>query len=317
MPSTEQTPRSVVAIWAIRDRLEAQWRLALVVLLIGILALWATTGIFVIESGETGVRQRFGRLVSDADSAGLNAKLPSPLERVTVLDTSEVQTLALGGPIDRFLDLVTGDENLIRVHVTLQYRISSPADFLFATEDVPSVISQTVRGELIEAVAALPVDEVLTSAKAIVQQQVRHRAQKTLTSIGSGVSLITVNLQDVRPPREVADAFRQVVDARSFSQRIVSQANKRRDESLSLARAESNRLLRVAEAGSSSRTEVAGGDARRFLDLLQQYEASPRQTREDLVLDALSRSLPGARLVVLAPGNAPVNLNLEADPTTP
>jgi len=172
-------------------------------------------------------------------------------------------------------------------------------------------VTQTVRSELVESTATLGVDDLLTSAKAQVQQEIRERGQERLDAYASGVVLVSVNLQAVDPPREAETAFREVVDARAQAAQAVSRARAQRDRRLRLASGKVAQLTSAAEAEANRRLQAARGAALRFNDLLAQKRLSPDLTRTDLYTRAVKTVLPKTRLIVLAPGDLPsIDVNL-------
>jgi len=187
----------------------------------------------------------------------------------------------------------------------VQYRISRLGDFLFASESPKQLIEQTVRAEMVEAFGSRTVDDVLTSAKAEVEQQVRAQSQRRLDLYASGVTLTSVNLQSVDPPDEAAGAFRDVVNGRAEAAAGLSRARAEQDRSLRLASGEAAQLLSTAEAEAHGRSEAAQGSAARFQDLLARYQESPRLTRTDLYTRTMLEVLPQTKIVVLPPGEQP------------
>ncbi len=302
MSDEGHAPPSVRWLWRLRDRIaHTPRRLIRIGALLVVIAV-ASTGISMIESGDTGVLLRFGKVVRDDLPAGLVTTLPRVVDKVVSLDTAEVQRLSLAEELERLPDLVTGDENLIRTALAVQFRIASPGEFLFASEDVESVVEQIVRAELVEAVASHAVDDVLTSAKSLIQQQIRIRAQERLARLRLGVSLVTVNLRSVEPPREASAAFRDVLGARSRSAERVSRVGSQEDQALALARAEAHQLVSRAEAEASAREQSARSTAERFRGLVERDRLSSSQTRMELLAAARVAALSEARVIVIEDG---------------
>jgi membrane protease subunit HflK len=193
----------------------------------------------------------------------------------------------------------------------VQYTISDLGAYLFRTEDPQTLVTQAVRGALVQTVAALPVDDVLTSGKAQIQQNVRRQAQGRLDRYSAGLTLLGVNLQWAKPPLEAATAFRDVNDAKADAARAVNDAQSQRERALSLARGEATRLVREATGRAAGRVQQARGATERFAQLLAQRRLAPDQTTTDLYLSTVQNVLPRAKLVLLAPGQAPqIDLNL-------
>lgn len=149
------------------------------------------------------------------------------------------------------------------------------------------------------------VDEVLTSAKASIQNAARRSAQQRLDRYRAGVTVVAMSLQSVNPPREAAGAFRAVSDARAEAARLINRAQGERDRALRLARGEAEKLVAEANSAADRRRQEARGAAERFLALLRQKRQAPGPTHAELYNTTLQKVLPAARLVILAPGESP------------
>lgn len=303
-PRPDALPPSVRIVRRLRDRIHRRWRAVLAAAAgIGLLAALAS-GLYTVENGETAARLRFGALADSAIEPGLRLSLPG-VDDVITARTGDVSRMTIEGDFAPELSLVTGDENLIETALVVQYRIKDLSDYLFAVEDAELLLHQVVRAALVEAFAATPVDELLTSAKASIQNRVRQSAQRSLDRCGSGVTIVSVNLQSVDPPREAAGAFRAVNDARAEAAKALNRAGGERDRALRLARGEADKLRTEAHAAADRRLQEARGAADRFESLLRQKRLAPGQTRAELYAATLEKVLPAARLIVLAPGETP------------
>ncbi len=298
-------PPSVRAIRRARRFLSRRRRAvaAAVATLATIVAL--SRAIYTVANGESAAVLRFGRLVDDAVGPGLHVRLPAGADRVTKVRTGEVLRLPIEGDVAPALDLLTGDENLVAASLVVQYRVSRLGSYLYAVEDPALLLRQVVRSALLEAVASTHVEELLTSGKAAVQNQVRSRAQRKLDAYGAGIALVAVNLQSLNPPGEAATAFRAVSDAQADAAQAVSRAEAESERSLRLARGEAQQLLEQAQATAHARFEQASGATERFERLRQASRRSPGLARADLRAAAAARALPRVRIIVLAPGEPP------------
>src|SRR5438045_464549 len=109
-------------------------------LVLGLIALAAlgylATGFAVVAPGEVVVVRRLGRIQSPPWTAGLHWGGPVGIDRRTRVRTDEVRRLAVGladvpGPGDEpdAGEYLTGDLNLLRARVVVQYRVSDPVAF--------------------------------------------------------------------------------------------------------------------------------------------------------------------------------------------
>jgi membrane protease subunit HflK len=298
-------PPSVRWIRAAAGWLRAQPTKALLAALAAAACLSVANAVFVVGNGETGARQRFGRLPPARIPAGLGVGLPWGIDRVTRVRTGEVLREEIAGDATSQLTLVTGDENLIEVAVVVQYTVADLGAFLFAADDPRVLLAQSVRSALMETIGAMPVDDVLTSGKAAVQQAARQRVQVALDAYFAGIAVLGINLQSVSPPPEAARAFRAVSDAKSDAAKMVNDANSERERALNLSRGEASTIVEAARAGAATRVQLARGASDRFAALLAQRRQSPAQAELDLALASARRVLPRAKLVILAPGEPP------------
>ncbi len=267
--------------------------------------------IYAVANGETAAVRRFGRMATDAGPPGLAVRIPWGIDRVSKVKTGQVSRLAVTGDFEEQIGLITGDENLIDIGVVVQYQITRLGASLFGVEDAGALLAHAVRTALVGAVAAMPVDDVLTSGKAKIESDVRREAQAMMERYGTGLTLVAVNLQSVNPPSEAAASFRKVNDAKAEAARMRNDAESERDRRLNLARGEAGKTLHEANQSADSRRRQATGAADRFRQVLAQKAKTPELTRVDLYTDMAMRVLSRARLVVLAPGEAPrVDINL-------
>jgi len=281
-------------------------RLTLAALLaLAVLGCWLAGGLYAVANGASAVVRRFGRVVERRVDPGLHLAMPPGVDAVTKVKTGEVLRLQVAGDGGAPMSLVTGDENLIETTLIVQYRVSSPASYLFHADDPTALLTEAVRAATVDEIARRTVEEVLTSGKASVQNEVRRKAQAMLLAYGTGLSLVAVTIQAVNPPPEAVAAFLEVSDARAQAARAVNEAQTRRESSLNLARGRAERSLAEARTWADQRLQKARGTASRFEQVLAQARRTPQQTRTDFYLAMVRQVLPRARIIVLAPGEKP------------
>ena len=144
--------------------------------------------------------------------------------------------------------MITGDENIVDINLIIQYRINDPSKFLFTTREPHRVIRNVVEASIREVIGYKSIDEALTTGKSGIQAEVESHVQKTLVEYDSGLHVLAVQLQDVHPPIEVADAFKDVASAREDKNRIINDADAYKNEVLPKARGSAQKIIQEAEA---------------------------------------------------------------------
>src|SRR3546814_13843525 len=80
----------------------------------------------------------------------------------------------------------------------------------------------------------------------------------------NGIHVVTVQLQDVVPPKAVRPAFNEVNEARQERERMINEATKQANQRVPLARGQANRVIAEAEGYAPERVNNALGETARF-----------------------------------------------------
>lgn len=296
-----------------------------------LLLLYIFSGIVLVGPAEAAVVRHFGRRVIFASGPalgpGLHYQWPWPVDQVTKLKPHQVQVAEIGfrtltvpnavvnepaayewnlqhrsGRYEKKADeslTLTGDENLIEVNAVVQYAISSPDDFLFATADPNNVMRAAAEAALRLLIGRNSLDTVLTTGRAGIEKQAKDLAQSSLDDYRSGLEVIAVQLQDVHPSVEVVDAFRSVSSAYEEKNKLINQAEAYRNEQLELARGQALKLLADAAGYTTERANRATGDAARFNQAKDAFKQAPGVTETRLYLENVEKVLAGKKKMII------------------
>jgi membrane protease subunit HflK len=252
------------------------------------------SGFYTIQPGERGVVRRFGRVTAIA-GPGLHFRLPvvDALDRVAMDQIRQVQT---GTAL-----MLTGDTNLIEVALSVHYNVTGAVDYLFNVGQPEQLVAQEARAAIRQAVAERDVDELLTTGRDAILAQTLAQTQALLDEHQAGIRVTNVQLLAVSPPPEVAEAFRDVASAREDKNTYINEAEAYRNEIVPVARGEAEKTLQVAQAEKQRKTDVAVGEADRFVKQLLAYRDAPQITRTRLYVETMERILPTVNKFVLDP----------------
>lgn len=274
-----------------------------------LLALYLLSGIYFIAPEQQAVVSRFGKVVAKGVTPGIHYHLPWPIESITKLKVLETKRLTVGVEVpDLILGrraaenpvlYLTGDQNIITVQMAVQYAIKDPAAYLYRSLEVTQIIPLTVEAAFAMTIATEPVDNILTTGKAAIQNSTLRRARKNLDAYGSGVFVSAINIESVAPPAEVAAAFRDVASARADRDRIINEAHGYANDAIAKAQGEAEKLHSEAEGYRQQRINEAQGDAARFTKLLAEAGRAKEITERRLYLEAMEETLPRIKKVVI------------------
>jgi regulator of protease activity HflC (stomatin/prohibitin superfamily) len=142
-------------------------------------------------------------------------------------------------------------------------------------------------------VARIAIDELYTSQRSGVEQQVSHAIQRSLNTAGAGIRVLSFHLLYVHAPSEVHDAFRDVASAREDKLRTINRAHTFAVETVNQAKGEAAAMMEQALAFKGQQVLHAQGDAAGFLLRLGAYRRAPELTRFRLQMEAIEATLPG------------------------
>ena len=292
-----------------------------------IVVIWAATGIYTISPGEQAALRRFGSVQGNpVTQTGLHWWWPGPIGKKDVVLTSATRRLELGfrsgnnvadTPAPLEAEMISGDLNIVDVQMVVQYDIKNVVDFLFNVSDPGEndrnidsghpdgrTLKDASEAALRLVIGQRTIDDVLTTRREQVQASTKQRLQAILNSYRTGINVTNVQLQDVKAPEEVRDAFDDVLRARQERDTRINQARAYENDIIPRASGNAERIKREAEAFAQSRVARAQGEAQGFISVLDEYNRSKLSqdvTRQRLYLEAMEEILPGIAKIIVSP----------------
>lgn len=259
--------------------------------LIGLLVLWAIAGFYTVDQQERGVVLRLGKYLETVQP-GLQWN-PFLIDKVAKVNVTKVRSHSSRGT------MLTEDENIVDVSLSVQYIVSNPKDFYLNVKDPELSLSHATDSALRHVVGSSEMHGVLTEGREILSIDVQERLQDYVDSYGAGLQISKVNVENAQAPREVQSAFDDVIKAREDEERAKNEAETYRNGIIPEARGYAQRLLEEANAYKSQVIAQAEGDAARFNQLYEEYKKAPEVTRERLYIDALQKVMSTSSKVLV------------------
>jgi len=273
-----------------------------------LIVLWICSGFYQVQPSEAGVVLRFGKYVDTTD-AGLHYHWPSPIEDVIKVNVTQERSINLGTADARdyrnnaFTEshMLTGDENIVDINLTVVWKIKDAKDYLFSIRDPDETVSVAAQSVLREIVGQSEMQPIITGDRGKVEDDTKEELQRVLDEFESGISIVRVKLQKADPPREVVDAFNEVQRAKADMERFKNEAEAYRNEVLPKARGHAAQISQDAEAYKAAVINKAEGEAKRFASVYAAYKDGKEVTVKKMYLDALEDVLSKANKVIIDP----------------
>jgi len=146
------------------------------------------------------------------------------------------------------------------------------------------------------------IDAALTADKLDIQNDTKQLLQEILDRYMTGVNVVAVQLQDVHPPKQVIDAFKDVASAKEDKSRFINEAEAYRNDLIPKTRGEVASILNKAEAYKQTVIRGAKGESSRFLALLREYQKAKDITKKRMYLETMEQimSSPNVEKLILS-----------------
>ena len=249
------------------------------VLLAGALLVWGLAGFYQIDQQERAVVLRFGKFL-ETRQPGLQWNPPF-IDEVLLENTTKVRSATLRET------MLTQDENIVEVWLSVQYVIDDPEKFVLKVRDPERSLQHATQSALRHVVGGTNMDLVLTEGRAQIGAEVEERLQEYLDLYETGIRVSKVNVDESKPPSQVQAAFDDVIKAREDEERVKNEAQAYSNAVVPEARGGAQRQIEEANAYKAEVIANAEGEAERFNRLLAEYQKAPEVTRERLYLDAV------------------------------
>lgn len=194
---------------------------------------------------------------------------------------------------------VVGDENFVAVTMVIHFVDKDPVAYLFATTDPPSLVKALAEAALRDAAGRTTAEAVLTTGRAQCERSVREYLQRRLDACAAGIEVQSVRLQDVHPPIELVDAYRDVASAIEEKSRVINEAEGYLNEQLPLARGAATNIVTAAAAARDAKIADSTGKSERFAATVKPLGAQRSAQAERLYLELMEELLPGQQLYVV------------------
>ena len=291
-------------------------------ILVAAVVIWGLLGFYTVDEGRRAVVLQFGNYIKTT-MPGLQWAPPF-IQTVEQVDIENVRDVKIGyrsegnsvrraASIEAESLMLTQDENIVDVHLAVQYKIKSAPDYVFKVKDPDDTLRQITESALREIIGKNVMDFVLTEGRTEIAVRVKDLIQEILDRYETGLLVTSVNMQDAQPPEPVQAAFDDAVKAREDEERLKNEAEAYANDIIPKSRGKAERQIQDAEAYKERVISEAKGETSRFLAVLEEYKKAPEVTRKRLYIDAVeSVMINSTKIMVDVPqGNSLMYLPLD------
>ncbi len=283
-----------------------------------LVAITALTCFYTVDDKEQAVVTTFGK-VTDVTDAGVHFMLPFGIQRAEKVEVNVYQKIELGYQTQgetyvvktNESTMITGDYNIVNVDFFVEYKVSDPVKYLYASSDAELILRNLIQSQVRNVVGSSTVDSVLTDGKENIQMQVKELVTGILAEYDIGLTLIDVRIQDAEPPtQQVNEAFKAVETAKQQAEAVINDAKAYENAQIPKAEAQADQLIQNAEYLKVKRINEAKEAVALFNAMYEQYALHPDITRSRMYYEAISQILPGVKLYINTGSGEDLNMLL-------
>ena len=294
-----------------------------------LVAVFLFSGFFTVGPQEKAIILRFGKPVGEGDKALLGAgahwALPYPIDEVVKVPITEIQRVtstvgwyavtpeqelaglepAAGPSLNPAVDgyALTADLNVVHTRATLSYRIEDPIRYVFDFVNASNAVRNALNNALLYTAARFSVDDIITRDKIAFQDAVQKRANDLIEREHLGV-VVDLCVVESRPPRQLDDAFRNVVRAGETRNKVLNEARSYENQVVTKAGADAAGRINSAEAERTRLVQSVSSDADNFRRLLPKYESNPNLFVQQRLVETLGSVFTNAQDKIFLPARA-------------
>jgi membrane protease subunit HflK len=283
-----------------------------------LVAVFLASGFFTVGPQQQAIILRLGRPVTKGREAllgpGLHYSFPYPIDEAVIVSISGLQqvrssigwfavtpeeemahteqTYMLNQPLNPVVDgyVITGDANIVHARATLTYHISDPIRYVFDFASGSNTVQNLLNSALLEVASRYKVDDLLTTDVIGFKDAVRRRTTELLErqNLGLVVDECTV---ETRPPRQLQEAFRNVIQAEVKRSTAISDARTYENQTLARAGSDAAARTNLARAAVTRYLNDVASRAKQFQELLPKYQQNPDLFVQQRLAETIGRAL--------------------------
>jgi membrane protease subunit HflK len=200
--------------------------------------------------------------------------------------------------------MLTKDQSIVAVAITIQYRIARPKNYLFSVVNPQQSLQQATISALRQEVGHMPLGDILTKGREVLRDRVKQQLIHILKPYKVGLDIVNTPLKEARAPDAVQDAFDDAVKAQEDEKRFVNQAHAYVSRVVPVARGEAKRTIEQANGFQQQIVLQARAKVKPYLALLPRYKQAPEVMRTRMYLNTMEKVFKNSHKILLdTPGS--------------
>ena len=277
---------------------------------------WISTGIVQVESYQEATVYRLGVLQSETLKPGLHLTLPAPFDKVEYYDTEKVNKVTIGYVAKEDTDnlwtgthgssehklLLGGGNELVSINLKIEYKIKDLHTYVTTTTAPASILEARAYDLITQRVIVTDLETLLAVDRGEFTANFKHDLEEQLSEHDIGIELVSVVMESIHPPLEIASVYQGVIGAEIQAEEIIKKAENAATVQLTNAEAKKEMAVNTATAENHTKVAAATSSVSEFMASVEANNANKDSYQYYKYLNALSQAYGKSNLILVGDG---------------
>lgn len=277
---------------------------------------WVSTGIVQVEANQEAVVYRLGVLQEETLKPGLHFTLPAPFDKVEYYNTENINKVIIGyepkvesdnlwtmshGSNEHKLLLGNGNE-LVSINLRIEYKIRDLITYVSVSKSPDSMISAHAYNLITERVIQTDLKTLLAVDRDAFASTFKKDLDDVLNKNDVGVEVVSVSMESIHPPLDIAEYYQKVISAEIEAEEIVRRAQTAATVKKTTADADYKVIINSVNAEKNTAIANATSSVSEFMASVAANESNSESYHYYKYLDALTKAYGQNNLILIGDG---------------
>lgn len=278
------------------------------------LLFWISTGVVMVQSHQEAAVFRLGVLQNETLKPGIHINLPYPLDKTEIYDAKTINKMTIGYKSSENIDnvwtenhgdseyrlLLGSGKELVSINIRLEYRISDLKKYLRASASPEKILEARAYELVTERTISTDLDTILSTNRASFSETFFEELSAEMKKNDVGLEVVSVILESIHPPVEVADIYQRFIAAEVDAQRYILEAEGEAAQILAAADVAAHQLIVFAKKDQAIAKSQATTEISEFMASVNAANQYPDEYKYYKYLDAICRAYKNAQLIIVS-----------------
>ena len=283
---------------------------------LALILLWLSTGLVYVQSHQEAAVYRFGHLQEETLSPGLHMTFPWLIDKTEIHDTETIRKVTIGYKADENVDnvwteahggneyklLLGSGKELVSINLRVEYKISDLKQYLSLSSSPDSILEAKAYELILSRTINTDLESILSTNRESFAKSLEAELSESVERVGMGLEIISVIMESVHPPVEVAEVYQAFIGAEIDAEEMILTAQGEASQIVASAETGAKIAINDAKVDYFEKVSAAKVEISEFMAAVEASEAFPNEYAYYRYLGAISKAYSSSKLIILGDG---------------